>query len=332
MTYDYASMGFYTFDCLGWPVSEVPEGGGTNLIEEMALAVSGAAGTAAIVAAKLGLSCLAVGGYGRDMMGDWAVDRLAGFGIDTSGLQRLAGVPSSSSIVLTRADGSRPALHVKGATGAFVIEPRDFDRVTDARVFHLGGVGLMDAMDGARNAALMAHAKARGCVTTVDVFAGSPGDLPDVEAVLPHTDYFIPSVEEAMALTGLGDPARPGDLAALEAMAEFFFARGVGACIFTLGAEGAYFRDRAGLSFRQPAFQVAVKCTCGCGDAFNAGFAAGLLAGEGPEGAVRLAQACSALNATGLGSQAGIVDLAQVRRFIATTPERRPAAPEPVPA
>jgi hypothetical protein len=36
------------------------------------------------------------------MMGDRAVARLAGFGIDTSGLQRLAGVPTSSFIMLTR--------------------------------------------------------------------------------------------------------------------------------------------------------------------------------------------------------------------------------------
>lgn len=317
MRYDYASMGFYTFDCLGWPVSAIPPGGDTFLIDEIALAVSGAAGTAVIVAAKLGLSCLAVGGYGQDATGDWAAARIAQFGVDTSALQRLAGVPSSASIVLTRADGSRPALHLKGATGHFVVEDGDFDRVTDARVFHLGGVGLMDAMDGARNARLMAHAKARGCVTTVDVFAGSPADLPDVEAVLPHTDYFIPSVEEARALTGLED---------LGEMARFFFARGAGACVFTLGADGAYFHHRDGESFTTPAFEVDVKCTCGCGDTFNAGFAAGLIRGLDARGAVELAQACSALNATGLGSQAGVESWAQVQDFIRHTPTRRAKA------
>lgn len=307
MHYDYVSVGFYTFDCLGWPVSDIPPGGGTLFIDDLTLAVSGAAGTAAIVAAKLGLRTLAVGGYGCDMMGDWAVNRLASFGIDTSGLQRLPGVPTSSSIVLTRLDGSRPALHVKGATGHFVVEPADFDRITDTRVFHMGGVGLMDAMDGPRNAALMAHAKARGCITTVDVFAGSAGDLPDVDAVLPHTDYFIPSVEEAQALTGLTD---------LDQMAAFFIARGAGACVFTLGADGAYYRDRAGLTFRVPAFAVDVRCTCGCGDVFNAGFAAGLLNGMSPHDAVRLAQASSALNATGLGSQAGVVSLSETMNFM----------------
>ena len=27
--YDYVSMGFYTYDCLGWPFTEIPPGGGT---------------------------------------------------------------------------------------------------------------------------------------------------------------------------------------------------------------------------------------------------------------------------------------------------------------
>ena len=307
MRHDYVSVGFYTFDCLGWPFDAVPAGGGTNLISEITLAVSGAAGTAAIVAAKLGLKTLAVGGYGRDMMGDWAVNRLQFFGVDTSGLQRFDDVPTSSSIVLTRADGSRPALHVKGATGHFTVAPGNFDAVTDTRVFHLGGVGLMDAMDGVQNAALMRHAKARGCVTTVDVFAGSADDLPDVAAVLPWTDYFIPSVEEARALTGLHG---------LDDMAAVFIKMGAFACIFTLGADGAYYRDRTGLCFTIPAYAIEVVCTCGCGDVFNAGFAAGLLAGMSPQDSVRLAQAASALNATGLGSQAGIVSMEATLAFM----------------
>ena len=315
MRYDYASMGFYTFDCLGWPVTAIPPNGDTFFIDDLTLAVSGAAGTAAIAAAKLGLSCLAIGGYGQDMMGDWAVERIAGFGIDTSALQRIAGVPTSSSIVLTRPDGSRPALHLKGATGAFTIPESDFDRVTDARVFHLGGVGLMDAMDGERNAALIRHAKARGCITTVDIFAGSSADLPDVEAVLPWTDYFIPSIEEARALSELKD---------LGEVSEFFHARGAQACVITLGAEGAFYHHRDGTRFTVPAHDIDVVCTCGCGDVFNAGFAVGLVNGMSPQDAVRLAGASSALNATGLGSQAGIVDLEKTLKFMRERPLRAP--------
>lgn len=313
MANDYSSMGFYTYDCLGWPVSAIPEGGGTILIDDLTLAVSGAAGTAAIVAAKLGASTKAVGGIGNDLMGKWVRERVESFAIDTTDLVTCEGVPTSSSIVLTRADGSRPALHLKGATGAFTVPVDRFDAITDAKVFHLGGVGLMDAMDGAPNAAVMKHAKARGCITTVDVFAGSQNDLPDVEAVLPHTDYFIPSIEEAEALSGMTD---------IPAMVDFFLSRGAGACVFTMGENGAYYQDRDSKSFSVPAFGIDVRCTCGCGDVFNAGFAAGLIRGMTLEESVRFAQACSALNATGLGSQAGLVDFDSTIDFMNTCAPR----------
>lgn len=316
MKYDYVSVGFFTFDCLGWPFEGVPEGGGTYLIDDLTIAVSGAAGAAVIISAMHGNSCLAVGGLGKDLMGDWVKMRVESFGIDVSGLQRISGVPTSSSIVTTRRDGSRPALHMKGATGAFVVDPADFDRVTDTKVFHLGGVGLMDAMDGPRNAALIRHARERGAITTVDVFAGSPADLPDVEAVLPWTDYFIPSIEEAEALSGISD---------LERMAEFFLSKGVGACIFTMGADGAYYRDKNGTSFVVPAYDIPVRCTCGCGDSFNAGLGTALIRGFAAQEAVRFAQATSAMTAMGLGSQGGLRSFAETLEFAQTAPTRASA-------
>ena len=59
-------------------------------------------------------------------------------------------------------------------------------------------LGLMEAMDeSGQTAVVMKAAKAKGAVTTVDVFAGSPKDLPAIAKVLPYTDYFMPSIEEA---------------------------------------------------------------------------------------------------------------------------------------
>jgi sugar/nucleoside kinase (ribokinase family) len=308
--FDYASIGFYTFDCLGWPFTAVPPGGGCYFIDELTLAVSGAGGTAAIAAAKMGLKTLAAGGVGEDLMGSWVLQRLGEFGVDTAMMQKKAGWKTSSSIVTTRADGSRPALHMKGATGTFTIAPDAFGRIADAQVVHLGGVGLMDAMDGAPNAALMKYAKEQGSITTVDVFAGSRDDLPDVDAVLPYTDYFMPSIEEARALSGLHD---------LADCTRFFHDRGVVCCVFTLGEDGAFYSHVDGTRFRIPAFDIDVKCTCGCGDAFDAGFAVALCKGLDPETAVRFAQATSALNATGLGSQAGVESFEHTWSFMINT-------------
>ncbi len=307
--YDYVSMGFYTYDCLGWPFTEVPPGGGTVFIDEITIAVSGAAGTAAIAAAKMGLNTLAVGGVGEDIMADWVLARLKHFGVDTSGLQQKPGWKTSSSIVTTRADGSRPALHMKGATKDFFVTDEMFKDITDTKVFHVGGVGLTEAMDKGQNARAMKAAKAAGAITTVDVFAASPKDMKAVADILPYTDYFMPSIEEAMALTErktLGDTAKA------------FLDLGVKTCVFTMGGDGAYFHAADGTIFKVPAFDIAVKCTCGCGDAFNAGFAVGLVKGFSPEDTVRMAQATSALNATGLGSQAGVIDFEHTLNFMRT--------------
>ena len=314
MTFDYTSMGFYTFDALCRPVTEIPPGGGTYFVEDFALAVSGAAGSAAIVAAKHGLKVQAVGGVGEDLMGDWVLRRLADFGVDTAQMERCPDHSTSASIVTTRPDGARPALHKRGATAGFFVGDEALERVLDTRILHVGGVGLMDRMDAGRSAEVLAEARRRGVTTTLDVFASTPDDLDLIRPLLPSTDYFMPSEEEAAALSGLDD---------YEAIADFLLDQGTGAVILTLGPRGVMYRGGDGTRIDLPAYGVDVVCTCGCGDCFNAGFATGLHLGRPIEACLRLGQAASALNATGLGSQAGVESLDATLRFMDATPHRR---------
>ncbi|MEO0386386.1 MAG: PfkB family carbohydrate kinase [Pseudomonadota bacterium] len=311
MTFDYTSMGFYTFDALCRPVTAIPPGGDTYFVEDFALAVSGAAGSAAIVAAKHGLNVQAVGGVGQDLMGDWVLSRLGDFGVDTANMQRVPEMMTSSSIVTTRPDGARPALHKRGATAGFFVDEAALARVIDTKIFHIGGVGLMDAMDQGRAAEVMAAAKAGGAVTTLDVFASTRDDLEKIRPLLSATDYFMPSEEEAMALSGLSD---------FEEIAQFLLDQGTGAVVLTLGRDGAMYRDAQGGAFDLPAYAIDVVCTCGCGDCFNAGFATGLHLGLGIEDCVAMGQAASAQNAMGLGSQAVVTSLEETQRFMAKTP------------
>lgn len=313
MTFDYTSMGFHTFDALCRPVTDIPPGGNTYFVDEFTLAVSGAAGSAAIVAAKHGLSVQAVGGVGNDLMGDWVLRRFGDFGVDTQMMQRVADMTTSSSIVTTRPDGQRPALHKRGATAGFYVTDDQVDRVLDTKILHIGGVGLMDAMDKGRNAEMLAAAKSRGITTTLDVFASTPEDMDLIRPLLAHTDYFMPSEEEAMALSGLTD---------FEDIAAYLLDQGVGAVILTLGAAGAMYRDQAGTRIDIPAFAIDVVCTCGCGDCFNAGFATGLSLGHPIEDCIRFGQASSAQNAMGLGSQAVVSSLADTIAFMENTPVR----------
>ena len=156
----------------------------------------------------------------------------------------------------------------------------------------------------------MKTAKDNGCITTLDVFASTRDDLALIEPLLPYTDYFMPSEEEAMALSGLHD---------LDQIADYLLDKGTGCVILTLGEQGAMYHHHSGERFEIPAFDIDIICTCGCGDCFNAGFATGLHLGMTPKNCVRLAQASSAQNAMGLGSQAIVKDLATTLEFMHTT-------------
>ena len=53
--------------------------------------------------------------------------------------------------------------------------------------------------------------------------------------LLPHIDYFMPSIEEAAVMCGRDAP---------EAIAAFYLDRGVTACVLTMGGDGAFYAHR----------------------------------------------------------------------------------------
>jgi len=89
--------------------------------------------------------------------------------------------------------------------------------------------------------------------------------------VLPYVDYFVPSLLEGRALTGLDDPAE---------VARALLAYGVKTVGLKMEWMGAW-RCLLKASGALPAFQVDVMDATGAGDAFAAGFIAGVWARVG---------------------------------------------------
>lgn len=298
MRHDVSVIGLYILDVLGRPVTRIPERGNVDFIEEIRLTVAGTAGGTVVDTAKLGLKSLAVGAVGEDEKADWVLMTLQKHGVDISGMQRLAGVPTSATILNVRPNGDRPALHVRGASDHFDVLPAMYDAVFDAPIVHLGGTGLLRRLDGPASVTLLREAKARGRTVTFDLIAASAATAAIVTPLLPHIDYFMPSIEEARDMSGQASP---------EDCASFYLDHGATACVFTMGGEGAFYAHKDGTRLRSPAYEIAVVDTTGCGDAFDAGFITALHHRMDVETALRFAQAAAGLVATGLGSDAGIV-------------------------
>lgn len=307
--HDVSSIGLYILDILGRPIELIPPGGRAQYIDEISLTVAGTGGGTAVACAILGLRTRAVTAVGDNSAGAFMLASMARHGIDLALVQRLPGVATSATILPIRPNGERPAWHVPGAAAVFTVAPEDQDAALDAAIVHVGGTGLLRTFDGEPARRVLARAKELGRTTTFDLIQATGETLGLVEPLLPYVDYFLPSIEEASAMSGLSAP---------DEVARFFLDRGVGVCALTMGAEGSLVATADGDRLRVPAFEVAVVDTSGCGDSYTAGFIAGLHRGWDLERCARLATATSALVATGLGSNACLESFDATARAMTT--------------
>lgn len=305
------SLGIHILDILGRPVERIPPKQDVDLIEEIRLTVAGTAAGTSVDLAKLGATVVAMGAVGMDAAGDFILDTMGRFGIDTSNLVRKAGVQTSCTMLPIRPNGERPALHVLGANAALTYDDVNLDAIADADFLHLGGTFLMPTFDGEPAARVLKHAKEHGVTVTHDLIAIPRPDLLEmIEPCLPYVDYFMPGLEEARLISGLHDRRE---------VIAFFLDRGAKHTVFKMGEEGSSiaWREHGEIQERRvPAFKVPVVDSTGCGDAYCAGFIVGLSMGWDLERAARLGTAASGLVITGLGSDAGIVDLDQTLAFM----------------
>jgi sugar/nucleoside kinase (ribokinase family) len=309
---DVVSLGIHILDVLGRPVTRIPPRQDVDLIEEIRLTVAGTAAGTSVDLAKLGVSVLAMGAVGEDAAGDFIIDTMNRYGIDTRGLIRKPQVQTSATMLPIRPNGERPALHVLGANAELNLHDIDWDAIAAARHLHLGGTYLMPKLDGAPTAEILRFAKERGVTTTLDMIAiDRPDILTVLEPSLPFVDYFMPGLDEARMICGLQHRNE---------VIRFFLDRGVGHTVFKMGGDGSSIAWRgAGGDIREirlPALKTVVVDSTGCGDSYCAGFITGLLAGWDLERCGRFGTACGALVISGLGSDAGIVDLPSTVRFM----------------
>lgn len=301
------SFGAHIADALGWPFTAVPPGQQLAILEKIKFTVAGTAAAPSVNLAKLGVKVATVGRVGDDSIGSFVVNTMTDYGVDVSNLLVDPERQTSASLLPIRMDGSRPALHVIGANAGLTEDDVPWDVVEKADIFHLGGAFILPQIDGAPMARILKRAKDMGKVTTVDFLMSPRPDAQDIIGPsLPYIDYLMPNIEEAGWLVGTDDRAE---------IIRWLHKQGVGCTILTLGAEGVSIAKNGEQETVLSNFDIEVVDTTGCGDAFTSGFISGLVEGLDVVDAAERGLVCGNLVATGLGSDAGLVDLQQVLDF-----------------
>jgi sugar/nucleoside kinase (ribokinase family) len=303
---DVVCLGILVADAIARPVDELPQRGSLGLVESVSLHGGGCALNTGSVLARLGFATGVAGKVGGDALGSFVLDLLAARGVDRGGVIVDDRAPTSASVVLVDSEGERTFLHLPGANDLLRAEELDPEYVFSGRALHLAGALVMEALDGEPAAGVLAEARSRGLVTSLDTAWDASGRWERVLPLLPHTDLFSPSLAEGRAISGEEEPA---------AVAAWLRDRGVGAVVLKNGEAGCFV---AGNGFEGPLEAPAVHAVdgTGAGDAFSAGLLYGRLAGWPLERSARFANAVGALAVTAIGAVEGVRSLEEVVRLL----------------
>lgn len=310
------------------------------------LSPGGAVSNTGLSLLRLGIDVRLVARIGDDAIGRLTCDILASHGQQaTQHLAIASGEPSSYTLVIDPPGIDRTFLHYPGTNQTFGREDVPTSLLGQARLFHFGYPPIMRRMyaDGGHELrCLFQGAKAQRATTSLDMSMpdpSQPSGRADWRAILaltlPYADLFMPSVEEmlymlwperydqlrrAVGEVRMIDVLEPAEIQHLSQEALALGAKIVG---LKLGHRGLYLRTArqlgdlgrgapaqpglwAGRELWVPCFRVKVVGTVGAGDATIAGFLAGLLRGQGPEGAVVSAVAAGACSVEAADATSGV--------------------------
>ena len=272
-------------------------------VDRIEILPGGDAFNESVVLSRLGHRVGLVGRVGRDHFSEMLLSAARDNGVDVSNV-RMGGEPNTSvSILLIQKDGSRSFCTYKGANGQFSISDVDLALLERTRIVSIGGLFAMPAFDGAGAEELLAQAKKRGVLTSVDTKHDTLGiGLAGVAGMLRHTDYFLPSYDEAARMTGERDVAL---------IADALLDSGARNVVIKLGGDGCYLSTPECRLAIPPVRADAVDTT-GAGDNFVAGFLTGLSRGWQPQRCAHFANAVGSLSTTKVGSVTAVRSMEQV--------------------
>ena len=261
--------------------------------------------------AKLGASFSLEGAglVGDDSDGHSILADCETFSIGASQMQTSDKVGTSYTDVMTvQSTGRRTFFHYRGANA--LLGEEHFNLATStARIFHLGYVLLLDALDviapdGTTGAArLLRQARELGFRTSLDVVSEDTDRFAElVTPALPHVDYLIVNEFEAARSSGV-EVTLDGDVRfdRLSEAARKLLDAGVGEWVIIHCPEGALARNSRGEEAIQGSVQIPtsdIAGAAGAGDAFAAGALLGLHEGHPIQECLRAAVCAAASNLT----------------------------------
>ncbi|MFM2354469.1 MAG: hypothetical protein RLZZ528_205 [Pseudomonadota bacterium] len=302
---DIVILGVFVADT-SFRADRMPRIGETILGRSFVLGPGGKASNQSVAAAMAGGAVSLITRLGRDAFADIARATWGRAGVNPVVTEDPDSYTGAAFIFVENATGNNAIIISPGAAAR--ITPAD----VEAQSALIGKAKIaITQLEQPMDAALRFLQIARSAGVTTILNPAPAAALSD--EMLSLCDWVTPNETETEELTGL--PVTT--IAEAERAAEALMARGVGACVITLGERGALLKTK-GETVHVPVFKAGpVVETTGAGDAFNGGFATALAEGRSPAEAVRFGCATASISVTRPGTAPSMPARAEIDALLA---------------
>ena len=282
---DVVSVGHIVYDIRNY-VEEFPNPDQTAVMRMPPKA--GGGGSAANIAVnlrKLGFRSGVVGSVASDRHGKFLLEELRRFGVDTSQVRVFRGASGLSVIII---DGHGEVRVIEDYGVADRRRNIDEGYIKGSRFLHMSGC----AQHLLESASRAAHSAGIPISFDPGRAASRLGER-ELSGILRRCDFLIINRKELFALTGSREEAAAAELARKYGLV----------CVIKQGAREIIVKTKDASSFTVDPFHVKPVDTLGAGDAFCAGFIAGIMEKKSLYESVRFANAAAAAKVMRKGAQ-----------------------------
>lgn len=263
----------------------------------------------AVAVSRLGYPVRLIGCLGNDTFGEQLRGNLGRAGVDTTGVGTTDVASGVAAIVVSKR-GENSIVVTPGANARVTPEVLD----ENLPILKSAGMVLAQLEIPLDTIEYLARICARENLPLI-LDPAPAQHLPS--RIFKNVAWFTPNQTEAHFYLGeIG--SRPEQQTAADT-AEKFLSTGCRGVALKMGEQGTYLASRQGVSKYVPAFEVKAIDTTAAGDAFNAGFATGLMRGKSPYDSAVFAAAVAGVSVTRTGAQPSMPTLIEVESFMACT-------------
>ena len=285
--------------------ARIPSPGETLIGTDFQMHPGGKGANQAVAVARLGYPVRMIGRLGNDSFGPQLRTHMQSAGVDCSCVAACE-VPTGVAVILVSERGENCIVVTPGANAK--VSPQDIE--INLPVIRGAGMVLAQLEIPLETIEYLGVLCTREQIPLI-LDPAPAQDLP--AGIFRNVAWFTPNESEAAFYA---DRRGQGVATALADTACNLLARGCGGVLLKLGSRGAYLATAEYRGQMVPAFPVTAVDSTAAGDAFNGGFATGLMLGKTPLDSTVFAAAVAAISVTRAGAQPSMPSRLEVEQFL----------------